>query len=574
MSGREQWATRPDAHLVQSVAGGVSLAEQQDAFTVIYDRHASAVLAFCGGKLQDPDSAMDAASETFALAWRDLTTGRPPREPHKLRAWLYGIALNQCRDQWRRRGRVGQMPGDDIEDDSYERASRARRAQVDRILDIVAASFTEREQQIFQLSTRQGLVGQQLATALAKTRAYADNATLDNLKLAWEGFGAYVLATDGRRYCSGLARILEEYAWDGQTLTRVLRLRVLRHLDTCPTCDNCATCNTQKSRLIAPYAPIAIPVLVLARLRQRVDDTIRNVSASADSGPPSKGPRLSGPHKQRIRSRAAIATLLVIVAAAVVVFLGRHSSDHPPSRLTLVSAVSSCPNNAGALPYTSFPIPGTVRVPNPVTVPAGAAVYGTDLPDSTGDHAYYVIGPAAKSCSAYTGSSLGAGIDIGPPGSGSGVHEIWRAGGQGNVVSFVCPYIPQVIPAGGITACQSTAAVGQVASHVSTTTPAVYVTVVRVPAGVQKQGVVYTSTPEAERSASAFPTLALFAAHITIDQGQRIVSAPEISCTLPPAQRSTCSAALNYFLVQFAAREGMPPADLSRTIHTVHQLVG
>ena len=73
------------------------------------------------------------------------------------------------------------------------------------MLDRVAASFAQRQQVIFQL----------------------------------------VLARDGRPYCEGLARILDETAWDGETFTRVLRLRILRHLDDCRICDNCGTCNVQ-----------------------------------------------------------------------------------------------------------------------------------------------------------------------------------------------------------------------------------------------------------------------------------------------------------------------------------------
>jgi hypothetical protein len=240
------------------------------------------------------------------------------------------------------------------------------------------------------------------------------------------------------------------------------------------------------------------------------------------------------------------------------------------------TVVNACPNNAGRpVPYTSLAIPESVQLPSLVTLPPGAAVYGTDMPDATGSHTYYVIGPAGKTCSAYTGSSLGAGIDIGPQGSGSGVHEIYRAGGPTNVADSVCPYIPEAIPAGGRSTCESTPAPGQALSTVSTNTPNMYVTVVRIPPGASKQGVAYTNTPEAERAASTLPTLAVFAAHITTSQEQpeHRVFAPQISCTLPPARVSTCSSALNYFLVQFAAREGMAPPDLARTVHAVDRLI-
>ena len=35
-----------------------------------------------------------------------------------------------------------------------------------------------------------------------------------------DGFGAYILARDGRTYCAELARILDEYSWEDGTLSR------------------------------------------------------------------------------------------------------------------------------------------------------------------------------------------------------------------------------------------------------------------------------------------------------------------------------------------------------------------
>lgn len=62
--GRDQgWGTIADKGLVECVVHPASSAEQAAAFTEIHDRHAPAVLAYCGGKLTDPDSALDAAAE-------------------------------------------------------------------------------------------------------------------------------------------------------------------------------------------------------------------------------------------------------------------------------------------------------------------------------------------------------------------------------------------------------------------------------------------------------------------------------------------------------------------------------
>jgi len=284
------WAQMADRDLVQRAVNPSSPQEREQALQAIYDRHSADVLGLCGWWLSDPDAAMDAAQSTFETAIKDLAgVGAPTlRDPDKLGAWLHGIAKNQCRAVWRHRNREGEFPEKDLEDAEHEvTASRRRQAQVDRMLDSVAATFTQRQQTIFRLVLRQGIRGQALATELGVSEKGANDATYENQALVLDGFGAYVLARDGRAYCEGLAGILDEAGWDSQTFTRVLRLRILRHLDNCKICDDCATCNVQKKKLIMPYAPVIIPFLIAAELRDRIYEFIRRISTpsgSADGG--------------------------------------------------------------------------------------------------------------------------------------------------------------------------------------------------------------------------------------------------------------------------------------------------
>ena len=290
-----EWAELADRDLVQRAVRPSSPQEREQALQAIYDRHSADVLGLCGWWLSDPDAAMDAAQSTFEIAIKDLAGADGPtlREPDRLRSWLHGIAKNQCRAVWRHRNREGEFPEEDLEEAEHEvTASRRRQAQVDRMLDTVAATFTERQQTIFGLVLRQGVRGQALAAELGVGEKEANDATYENQVLVLDGFGAYVLARDGRAYCEGLARILDEAAWDGQTFTRVLRLRILRHLDNCKICDDCTTCNVQKKKLIRPYAPVLIPFLIAAALRDRIYELIRSISTpggSADGG--QGGPR-------------------------------------------------------------------------------------------------------------------------------------------------------------------------------------------------------------------------------------------------------------------------------------------
>ena len=128
---RVAWQERSDAELVAGVVQVASGTDRELAFDAIYARHSEAVLARCGQFFSsDLDAAEAAAAEALTTAYRDLAAGRPPDEPHKLRAWLYGIAKHKCQEELRRRQPGVGLP-DELEFDEYENASRERRAEVE-----------------------------------------------------------------------------------------------------------------------------------------------------------------------------------------------------------------------------------------------------------------------------------------------------------------------------------------------------------------------------------------------------------------------------------------------------------
>jgi DNA-directed RNA polymerase specialized sigma24 family protein len=352
MLGGLSWQDVPDSELVARIGQAVSPAQRETAFDVIYQRYAQAVLAVCGGRLyDDPDAAQAAAQVALVTAYRDLTEGRPPRESDKLRSWLCGIAANRCREEIRRRGREAALP-DEVADDEYEAASRRRRAEVDRILGIVAATFTESQQRIYELSTRQGLRGQVLANALGVAEKEANDDTWENKKRLWEGFGAYVLALEGRPYCPELAGILDRAAWNGQTFTRVLRLRIVRHLGTCATCGNCGTCRAAKRELVRPFAPALLPILAWPFLREQVRNAIRQVASTQPDRPTQpptppvaeppdwQGRRRSGNRTRRLRIPALFgaAAIIPFTVALLITQAVVGSSGTPGPGIQMVAA--------------------------------------------------------------------------------------------------------------------------------------------------------------------------------------------------------------------------------------------
>lgn len=88
----------PDLELVEAVRRGSGA-----AFDDLVRRHEARVVRLCGRILGDADAALDAAQEAFVKAWRGL-----PRFAGDARfsTWLTRIAINQCRNELRRRRTV------------------------------------------------------------------------------------------------------------------------------------------------------------------------------------------------------------------------------------------------------------------------------------------------------------------------------------------------------------------------------------------------------------------------------------------------------------------------------------
>jgi len=343
MSEERSWDQLTDAELVERALGPDSLQERERALKAIYDRHAQDVLGLCGYWLHDPDAAMDATQSTFEAMIEDLPS---LRDPGRIGPWLGGIAKNQCRRVWRDRGRDGEFPEQDLEDAEHEvKASRRRKTEVDRMLDVVAGSLTARQAQIYQLVLRQDIRGQALAARLGISEKEANDATYENQNLLADGFGAYVLARDGRRYCVNLGRILDQSGWDGATFSRVLRLRILRHLDDCPKlCDNCKTCNPQKRKLIAAYTPVTVPILIGAELRDRIYQLINRICTQPGPADPGR-PGSDGPDS------AAGGTASSGTAATLDAFItrSRTAAAAPAGRLPAMAGAGTGSGAADAL---------------------------------------------------------------------------------------------------------------------------------------------------------------------------------------------------------------------------------
>jgi RNA polymerase sigma factor (sigma-70 family) len=209
---------RSDRELVDAAVRASTAAAQAAAFTEIFQRHHGAVLRYCSRQLHEHAGVEDAAADSFEAAFTDLQRGRPPRDPDKLRAWLLGIARHRCQtymrgsrqddnNRARPKASLDALLHDDgiaeelLDDDADQSGTRRRQAQADRLVAVVVATFDERWQHIYELSVIEGLRGRQLAVPLGVTAAEASRLANDIKNAVVDGFGALVLARDGRRFC-------------------------------------------------------------------------------------------------------------------------------------------------------------------------------------------------------------------------------------------------------------------------------------------------------------------------------------------------------------------------------------
>jgi RNA polymerase sigma factor (sigma-70 family) len=342
-----------DAELVERIRRAHDTDERSAAFTLIYERYLSEVSWLCGRELGQWNSALDAVQDTFANAFHELAVKRTPVS--NLSGWLRTIARRSCYrymhggspgaghrrgpDVLLRSGEVADIAdaGPGLEEVAIKAALRA---DAERLVAIVAATLTERQRTVYELSFRQQLRGQALGRRLGVDAAQASRLTNETALRMKEGIGALILAQAGRQYCAVLASILDRAAWNGDNFSSGLRDRIIRHFGTCSTCDHCATCANKQEELGRELIPVLIPILFAGVLNDRLERAVNRTGSTASRH--SRGPR--GPvqpiaNRRRPRPRWAVPLAAVAVAALIIAGLvavpwllaGSHAADSPPT---------------------------------------------------------------------------------------------------------------------------------------------------------------------------------------------------------------------------------------------------
>jgi RNA polymerase sigma-70 factor (ECF subfamily) len=150
------------------VVSTVTTSADSRLFEDLFDRHAAELLRYCFRRTADAALAEDLVSVVFLEAWRRRGDLRRDRDA---RPWLYGIATNVVRHQWRTRRRhdaavrrlAAALPRDAQVDDPDERLAREQEM---RAVLSAAAALPRRELDVLALCVWSELSYEEAAAAL------------------------------------------------------------------------------------------------------------------------------------------------------------------------------------------------------------------------------------------------------------------------------------------------------------------------------------------------------------------------------------------------------------------------
>src|ERR1700691_3144171 len=218
-----------DREVVASITAG-----DPAGLATAYDLYAPQLFAYCRSMLREPADAADAVQDTFVIAAARV---KDLRQPDRLRSWLYAVARNVCLRKIRSEKNAATFypavaSAAELADDA-EVSGRVELADLRALVRDAAGGLSARDREMLVLRLWQGLDPAEAGAALGVTRGYANELFTRARTQLEVCIGVLLVARTGRRECTELGALLEN--WDGQ-LTVLLRKRLSRHVESCDTC--------------------------------------------------------------------------------------------------------------------------------------------------------------------------------------------------------------------------------------------------------------------------------------------------------------------------------------------------
>ena len=331
-------------HVSDDVLARRAGAGDDEAFALLFERHAGALYRYCRSIVSHDQDAQDAVQNTMVGALGALR--RAPLEA-PLRPWLFRIAHNESISLLRRR-----RPADDL-DAQFDLAGAPMEAQLEdreRMNALVSdlRELPERQRSALVMRELSGLSHEEISVALAIPVSATKQAIFD----ARRGLQA---AEEGRQMqCEPVQRAISD--GDG----RVLRARQMRaHVRGCPSCSAMRDAIATREKDLAALLP-PLPALAASALLERVVEAglvgggaaatglgIAGGGAGAGAvagGAAAAAGKAGGIAGLALSGKALAVTAAVLTAAGTVTVVAEQQAPAPRTQ----SASASSPSTAGA----------------------------------------------------------------------------------------------------------------------------------------------------------------------------------------------------------------------------------
>ena len=151
-----------------AVADNVPVAEKAVSFHELYERYAGDVYRFAHWLSGNAEDARDITSETFVRVW---TADAEPRA-ETVKAYLFTIARNLHRKQWRRASRMEPIAEDMIDPAARPDVAAADREELDRTMAAIQA-LPEVDRTVLLLRVNDGMSYEEIAAITGISAAAA-----------------------------------------------------------------------------------------------------------------------------------------------------------------------------------------------------------------------------------------------------------------------------------------------------------------------------------------------------------------------------------------------------------------
>lgn len=278
------------------------------SFGALYETYLSRIFDYTLGMLRNRSDAEDATSSTFLKAVERLGD---LRDSAAFKGWLYAIARNETLRIVEGRKKATPVAEHHESSASHRTAvalqpeESAEGADLRELLDEAAATLSERDRNVFELTVRHGMGSAEVARVLDVRPAYAYILVNRAKGSITEAMEAIILARVGRADCPELAELVNRFA--GEVSPR-MRKAVSRHARGCEACGATKRRRASLPALLQGVAFAEPAATFAAQLAASIDT---HWSTHAPQGPTSS----SGIGAGQVAGTAA---LVVVFAAAIV----------------------------------------------------------------------------------------------------------------------------------------------------------------------------------------------------------------------------------------------------------------